>query len=365
MRKPRLKSEQSGKPRPALASKGDDARWAAVQARDATRDGAFVTAVLSTGIYCRPSCPARHPLRQNVRFYATREDAESAGFRPCKRCKPDTLSLRDEHAAKVAEACRLIEAAVEQPKLDVIAAAAGLSPYHFHRIFKATTGVTPKAFATAHRNNAVRDSLQRSATVTDAIYDAGFSSSSRFYANSTEVLGMMPTSYRTGAPDEEIRFAFGDCSLGAILVAASANGVCAILLGADRQALAGELRQRFLRAKLIEADAAFNKTVAKTIRLIEAPGSNIDLPLDVRGTAFQHRVWAALKDIPAGSTASYTQIAKRIGEPKAVRAVAGACAANPVAVAIPCHRVVRADGGLAGYRWGVARKRALLDREGK
>ncbi|MGZ5787395.1 MAG: bifunctional transcriptional activator/DNA repair enzyme AdaA, partial [Ramlibacter sp.] len=267
-----------------------------MQARDATRDGAFVTAVLSTGIYCRPSCPARHPLRQNVRFYATREDAESAGFRPCKRCKPDTLSLRDEHAAKVAEACRLIEAAVEQPKLDVIAAAAGLSPYHFHRIFKATTGVTPKAYATAHRNNAVRDSLQRSATVTDAIYDAGFSSSSRFYANSTEVLGMMPTSYRTGAPDEEIRFAFGDCSLGAILVAASANGVCAILLGADRQALAGELRQRFLRAKLIEADAAFNKTVAKTIRLIEAPGSNIDLPLDVRGTAFQHRVWAALKD---------------------------------------------------------------------
>jgi AraC family transcriptional regulator of adaptative response/methylated-DNA-[protein]-cysteine methyltransferase len=353
------------KPRKPEPRKADDARWGAVQARDANRDGTFYYAVATTGVYCRPSCPSRRPKRANVRFYATAAQAQAAGFRACKRCKPDTGSLRDEHAAKVAEACRLIEAAAEPPKLDQLAAEVGLSPYHFHRIFKSIVGVTPKAYAVAHRNRNVRDKLQRSTTVTEAIYDAGFNSSGRFYANSTEVLGMKPKSYRAGGADEEIRFALGDCSLGAILVAASANGVCAILLGDDRQALAGELRQRFLRAKLIEADAAFNATVAKAIRLIEAPASSVDLPLDVRGTAFQHRVWKALQAIPAGSTSTYAEVARRIGKPKAVRAVAGACAANPVAVAIPCHRVVRADGGLAGYYWGVARKRALLDREGK
>jgi len=352
-------------PRSTKAPKADDARWAAVQARNQAFDGKFVTAVATTGIYCRPSCPARHPLRENVRFYATCRDAEAAGFRPCKRCKPDALSLRDEHAAKVAEACRLIESAVEQPKLDALATAVGLSPYHFHRIFKATTGVTPKAYSVAHRNKAVRDKLQRSASVTDAIFNAGFNSSGRFYANSTEVLGMKPRSYRARGADEEIRFAFGDCSLGQVLVAASEKGVCAILLGDHQKALMDELRQRFSHAKLSEADAAFNKIVAKAIRLVEAPASSVDLPLDVRGTAFQHRVWKALQAIPAGSTSTYAEVARRIGKPKAVRAVAGACAANPVAVAIPCHRVVRSDGGLAGYYWGVARKRALLDREGK
>jgi AraC family transcriptional regulator of adaptative response/methylated-DNA-[protein]-cysteine methyltransferase len=265
----------------------------------------------------------------------------------------------------VAEACRIIEAAAEPPKLGELAATVGLSAYHFHRVFKSIVGVTPKAYAVAHRNRAVRDKLQGSASVTNAIFSAGFNSSGRFYANSTEVLGMKPRSYRAGGADEEIRFAIRTCSLGKVLVAASEKGVCAILFGDDHKSLVEELRQRFSRAKLTRADASFEKTVAKTIQLVEEPASSVDLRLDVRGTAFQHRVWAALKDIPAGSTASYTQIAKRIGEPKAVRAVAGACAANPVAVAIPCHRVVKSDGGLSGYRWGVPRKSALLDREGK
>jgi AraC family transcriptional regulator of adaptative response/methylated-DNA-[protein]-cysteine methyltransferase len=347
------------------AAKSDDARWAAVKARDAGRDGTFVTAVMSTGIYCRPSCPARHPLRKNVRFYATAEDAEAAGFRPCKRCKPNAASLHDEHAAKIAEACRLIETTTEQLKLGDLAAAVGLSSYHFHRLFKASTGVTPKAYAVAHRNNAVRDKLQRSNSVTDAIYAAGFNSSGRFYANSTEMLGMTPSQFRKGGADEEIRYAFGDSSLGRVLVAASEKGICAILIGDDPKALGRELRDRFSRAKLIEGGTAFSKTVAKVIRVVEQPGSNIDLPLDVRGTAFQHRVWKALQAIPAGATSTYTEVARRIGKPKAVRAVAGACAANPVAIAIPCHRVVRSDGDLAGYYWGVERKRELLRRETK
>jgi AraC family transcriptional regulator of adaptative response/methylated-DNA-[protein]-cysteine methyltransferase len=357
--------ERPSRPRPASAQRVNDARWAAVLARDAASDGKFVTAVATTGIYCRPSCPARHPLRENIRFYATCEAAEAAGFRPCKRCKPDRRSLPEEHAAKVAEACRLIEAAAEPPKLDQLAAQVGLSPYHFHRIFKSIVGVTPKAYAVAHRNRNVRDRLQGSASVTNAIFSAGFNSSGRFYANSTEVLGMKPRSYRAGGVDEEIRIAIRTCSLGKVLVAASEKGVCAILLGDDHKSLMEELRRRFSRAKLTRADASFEKTVAKTIQLVEEPASSVDLPLDVRGTAFQHRVWKTLQAIPAGSTSTYAEVARRIGEPKAVRAVAGACAANPVAVAIPCHRVVNSNGGLSGYRWGVARKRALLDREGK
>jgi AraC family transcriptional regulator of adaptative response/methylated-DNA-[protein]-cysteine methyltransferase len=365
MMKTRPTSERLARPREAKTLKGDHVRWAAVQARDAACDGTFYYAVATTGVYCRPSCPSRLPKRSNVSFYATPAAAQAAGCRACKRCKPDAPSLRDEHAAKVAEACRLIEAAEEAPKLDELAAKVGLSPYHFHRIFKAAVGVTPKAYAVAHRNRNVRDKLQRSSTVTAAIYDAGFNSSGRFYANSGQVLGMTPTSFRKGGADAEIRFAIGACSLGAILVAASKKGICSILIGDDPDALARDLQDRFPRAELIGADAQFERLVARVVGLIEAPGKRTDLPLDVRGTAFQHRVWAALKDIPAGSTASYTEIAKRIGVPKAVRAVAGACAANPLAVAIPCHRVVKSDGSLSGYRWGVERKRELLNREAK
>ena len=351
---------------PAAASREpDDRNWQAVLRRDPAFDGKVFYSVATTGVYCRPSCPARRPRRENVRFHATRRDAEAAGFRPCKRCRPDQPSLRETYAAKVAAACRLIETADETPKLRELAETSGLSPYHFHRVFKAVAGVTPKAYALAHRQRRIRDTLPRSSTVTQALHDAGFNSASRFYAGSREALGMAPADYRAGGRNAEMRFAVGACSLGAILVAASKKGVTAILIGDDAGALVRDLEDRFPNARLIGADRAFEKTVAKVVGFVEAPAAGLDLPLDVRGTAFQHRVWQALRKIPAGATASYTDIAKRIGRPKAVRAVAAACAANPLAVAIPCHRVVRADGALSGYRWGVARKRALLDREAK
>jgi AraC family transcriptional regulator of adaptative response/methylated-DNA-[protein]-cysteine methyltransferase len=340
-------------------------RWAAVLARDDRFDGTFYYSVATTGVYCRPSCAARRPRRENVRFHATRADAEAAGFRPCKRCKPDAPALHQEHAAKVARACRLIETAPEPPTLAQLAKAAHLSPYHFHRLFKTITGVTPKAYAMAHREQRVREQLKRSSSVTEAIYAAGFNSSGRFYASASQALGMTPSRFRAGGADAEIRFATGKCSLGAILVAATEKGVAAILMGDGPAALVRDLENRFPRAKLVDGDKNFKAIVAKVIEHVEAPGMSLALPLDVRGTAFQHRVWAALRAIPPGTTATYAEIARRIGAPKAVRAVAGACAANPLAVAIPCHRVVRSDGGLSGYRWGVARKRALLDKEAK
>ena len=337
--------------------------YAAVIARDKTLDGTFVYSVATTGIYCRPSCPSRHARRENMAFHASGEAARAAGFRPCKRCKPDAASQDVEHARMVAEACRMIEAAEEPPTLDALADAVGLSSYYFHRIFKNTTGVTPKAYATAHRQKRVRDNLKRSTSVTEAIHEAGFNSSGRFYANADEVLGMTPTTFRAGGKNMQLRFAIGKCSLGAILVAASDKGIAAILLGDDPDALVRDLEERFPKSELIGGDQKFEDVVARTIALIEAPGSAFDLPLDVRGTAFQHRVWQALREIPVGSTLSYSELAERIGLPKAVRAVAAACAANRIAVAIPCHRVVRNDGGLSGYRWGVERKRKLLARE--
>jgi AraC family transcriptional regulator of adaptative response/methylated-DNA-[protein]-cysteine methyltransferase len=331
----------------------------------ASFDGQFYYSVATTGVYCRPSCPARLAKRCNVSFHDTAADAERAGFRACKRCKPDGLSLDQQHAGTVAEACRLIETAEVTPTLGALAEAVGLSPYHFHRIFKAAVGVTPKAYATAHRNKRVRDQLNRSGTVTEAIYDAGFNSNGRFYATSAKVLGMTPTDFRSGGANAEIKFAIGECSLGAILVAASDKGVCAILLGDEPEALARDLQDQFPRAQLVGGDAAFERLAAQVIGFVEAPGIGLDLPLDVQGTAFQHRVWDALRRIPAGATASYAEIAEAIGSPKSVRAVARACAANHLAVAIPCHRVVRTDGALSGYRWGVQRKRALLDVEAR
>ena len=340
-----------------------DPRWAALAARSVAADGTFFYSVRTTGVYCRPSCGARLPRPENVRFHATREEAELAGFRPCKRCRPDRASLAEQHAATVTEICRLIETSSRVPALDALAARAGMSPFHFHRVFKAVTGLTPRAYAAAHRGERVRRELGKAPTVTAAIYDSGYSSNGRFYGESEQMLGMTPTEYRAGGARAEIRFAVGECSLGSILVARSERGVCAIFLGDDPDALTRELQDRFPRATLIGADPAFEDVVAKVVGLIEAPGTGVDLPLDVRGTAFQQRVWRALREIPAGSTASYREIASRIGAPRAVRAVAHACAVNPVAVAIPCHRVVRSDGGLAGYRWGVERKRELLERE--
>jgi AraC family transcriptional regulator of adaptative response/methylated-DNA-[protein]-cysteine methyltransferase len=350
---------------PSSTPNPDDERWTAFIARDASFDGYFYVAVETTGIYCRPSCPARRPKRAHVRFHETAEEAEAAGFRPCKRCKPDQLSLAEQHAAKVTEACRLIETAEEEPSLDAVARKVGLSPYHFHRTFKATLGVTPKAYATAHRNKRVREELSRSETVTEAIYGAGFNSNGRFYATSSEVLGMNPSQFRAGAPDAEINFAIGKSSLGLVLVAASDKGVCAIFFGDDAKDLARDLKKQFPRARLVGHEPAFEQLVAKVIGFVEDPRGGFGIPLDIRGTAFQHRVWEALRRIPVGSTASYAEIAKAIGAPKAVRAVARACATNRIAVAIPCHRVIGSDGSLTGYAGGIERKRALLAKEAK
>jgi AraC family transcriptional regulator of adaptative response/methylated-DNA-[protein]-cysteine methyltransferase len=341
----------------------DAERWAAVTRRDPGADGSFFYSVATTGVYCRPSCAARRPRRENVRFHESCTAAERAGFRPCKRCRPNAASGAMPHAAAIAKACRLIETAESVPDLDALAKAAGMSRFHFHRVFKAATGVTPRAYAAARRAERLRDALPRSATVTEAIYDSGFNSSGRFYAASASVLGMKPKDFQAGGTGAAIRFALGACSLGAILVAATAKGVCAILLGDDPAALLRELQDRFPKAELIGADRDFEQLVAKVVGFVEAPGIGLDLPLDVRGTAFQQRVWEMLRRIPAGETVSYAEIARRIGSPKAVRAVAHACATNSIAVAIPCHRVVRNDGQLAGYRWGIERKRALLARE--
>jgi AraC family transcriptional regulator of adaptative response/methylated-DNA-[protein]-cysteine methyltransferase len=349
----------------AAAATGDDTRWAALRARDKAADGAFVYSVKTTGVYCRPSCPARPARPENVAFHDTPAAAERAGFRPCKRCKPDQPPAAERQAAQVAALCRWIEASDQVPTLEDLASRAGLSPFHTHRLFKAVTGVTPRAYAVAHRARRVRGELETRATVTEAIYGAGYGSSARFYEASNAVLGMTPTAYRAGGTGSEIRFAIGQCSLGAILVAATARGVCAILLGDDPEALAHDLERRFPRAQLVGADAGFEQLVAQVVGLVEQPGLGAELPLDIRGTAFQQRVWKALRRIPAGKTASYTEIARRIGAPRSVRAVAQACAANALAVAIPCHRVVRTDGDLSGYRWGVERKRALLDRESR
>jgi AraC family transcriptional regulator of adaptative response/methylated-DNA-[protein]-cysteine methyltransferase len=341
----------------------DDPRWAAVVGRDASADGAFVYSVRTTGVYCRPACPARTPNPANVAFHASAAAARAAGFRPCRRCRPDEPPLAERHAALAARACRRIEQAEETPSLAVLAREAGLSPHHFHRLFKAAVGLTPRDYAAAHRARQVRDRLATTGTVTEAIHEAGYSSSSRFYEKAADLLGMTPGAYREGGAGTEIAFAVGQSSLGAILVARSGTGVCAILMGDDPDALARDLQDRFPRARLTGGDAGFETVVAAVVGLVEAPALGLDLPLDVRGTAFQQRVWRALQAIPAGRTASYAEIARAIGAPKAVRAVAGACAANPLAVAIPCHRVVRNDGALSGYRWGVERKRTLLARE--
>ncbi|MCY3964732.1 MAG: methylated-DNA--[protein]-cysteine S-methyltransferase [Acidobacteria bacterium] len=280
-----------------------------------------------------------------------------------RRSRANERPLAERHAEVVAAACRAIEAAVEPPDLDALARAAGMSRFHFHRVFRRVTGVTPRAYVAGHRGDRVRDALRTSRTVTDAIYDAGFNSSGRFYAASSELLGMAPSTFRRGGGGETIRFAVGECSLGSILVAATEKGICTILLGDEPGRLVRELEDRFPKAELAGGEPKFESTVAQVVGLVEAPALGHDLPLDIRGTAFQQRVWQALREIPAGETVSYGRVAAAIGSPKASRAVASACAVNPLAVAIPCHRVVRSDGAVGGYRWGVERKQALLARE--
>jgi AraC family transcriptional regulator of adaptative response/methylated-DNA-[protein]-cysteine methyltransferase len=348
---------------PTIPSVADDPRWARIVARDKTADGNLWYSVATTGVYCRPSCPSRAANPDNVRLHDSLESARATGFRPCRRCNPDGPSIESENAALVAKACRIIEESDEEPSLKELADAIGRSPSYFHRVFKAATGLTPKGYASADRAKKVREGLASGNTVTATIYDAGFGSSGRFYEKSTGMLGMTPSHYRAGGANEEIKFAVGQTSLGAILVASSKKGVASILLGDDPEALVRNLQDRFPKARLIGADRNYETLVARVVGFIETPGVGLNLPLDVRGTVFQQRVWQALQEVPVGDTISYAEIARRIGSPKAVRAVAGACAANNLAVAIPCHRVVRNDGSLSGYAWGVERKRVLLDRE--
>jgi AraC family transcriptional regulator of adaptative response/methylated-DNA-[protein]-cysteine methyltransferase len=349
----------------SLPSSIDDVRWAAVQARDVAADNDFVYAVKTTGVYCRPSSSSRLPKRENVEFFDSAQAAEKAGYRPSRRLGADRTSAASLRAALVAETCRLIDAADEHPSLETIAEKAGMSAFHFHRVFKAETGLTPKAYASASRARKLRKELTASSTITDAIYGAGFNSNSRFYEASAHMLGMRASDFRDGGLNTEIRFAVGQCSLGAILVAQSSRGICAILIGDDPDLLVRDLQDQFRKARLIGCDAQFEQLVAQVVGFIEAPALGLNLPLDVQGTAFQERVWQALRDIPVGTTVSYAEIAQRIGSPKAMRAVAQACGANHIAVAIPCHRVVRRDGDLSGYRWGVERKRELLRREAR
>lgn len=343
----------------------EDPRWLAVINCDASADGKFVYAVKTTGIYCAPSCPSRQPKAENIVYFDSAEDAEQAGFRPCKRCRQGLISLAQFHAQRVAQACRLLEASTDVLTLDQLAGTVGISAYHFHRLFKAHTGVTPKEYQQAQRARRVREKLTDTATVTEAIHAAGYSSDGRFYEASAATLGMTPQAFRSGGRDVRVWFAIAESSLGAILIAESQRGICAILLGDDPTALIIELQNRFPQAELLGGDPDFEQRIASVIGFIEAPQLGLDLPLDIRGTAFQQRVWQALREIPVGSTASYADIARKIGAPKSVRAVAGACAANVLAVAIPCHRVVKTDGHISGYRWGVERKRSLLAREEK
>lgn len=348
---------------PAAQTTLDDPRWAAVLARDSKADGRFWYSVATTGVYCRPSCASRHARPEHVHFHASPAEAEAAGFRPCKRCHPDQPPLAQRHAQLIADACRAIAAAETPPTLAALAAGAGLSTYHFHRLFKAATGLTPRAYSAGQRAEQLRQALAQGDNVTTAIYAAGYGSGSRVYERTPQLLGMTPGTFRSGGQGQIIRFALGACALGALLVAASPQGLCAIALGDDPETLLRGLQDRFPQAELVGGDAEFERWVAQVVAYIEAPRLGLNLPLDIRGTAFQRQVWQALRDIPPGSTVSYSEIARRIGAPQAVRAVAGACAANLLAVAIPCHRVVRTDGALSGYRWGVERKRALLKRE--
>ncbi|CAN5394373.1 bifunctional DNA-binding transcriptional regulator/O6-methylguanine-DNA methyltransferase Ada [soil metagenome] len=351
------------KMKPASSECEKDPRWQAIVERKKEFDGHFVYSVKTTGVYCRPSCGARLANYENVRFHEGCEAAELAGFRPCKRCKPEQASLLEEQVKIVAEICRLIERSESKLRLEELAAAAGLSTYHFHRVFKSTTGLTPQAYATAHRAKRIRQELQTNKSVTEAIFEAGYNSSGRFYEEADAVLGMTPSKFKNGGENIEIYFAIGECYLGSILVAQSKKGVCAVLIGDQPEELLHDLQDRFPRANLKGGDENFDQVIQQVITYIEEPSCGLSLPLDIQGTTFQQRVWQALQQIPLGETRNYTDIGEKIGTPKAVRAVASACAANALAVIIPCHRVVRSDGSLSGYRWGVERKKALLERE--
>jgi AraC family transcriptional regulator, regulatory protein of adaptative response / methylated-DNA-[protein]-cysteine methyltransferase len=337
--------------------------WTAVLAHDARADGSFFYSVKTTGVYCRPGCASRQPRRENVAFWETAAAAAAAGFRPCKRCRPNEASAAARHVAAIERACALIREREGLPSLVELAAAARISRFHFHRVFKQVTGATPREWGKAHRLGRFADRLDAGEKVADAVYAAGFGASSRAYAAAPGGLGMTPDARRRGGSGETIRFATVATPLGWALVAATARGICMTALGDDPASLEGELRRRFPAALIWPADDALAKWTEDIVAFINDPAEQPELPLDIRGTAFQAQVWRALQKIPPGKTATYRDVAAALGRPQAVRAVAQACANNKLALLVPCHRVIRSDGELAGYRWGVERKRALLARE--
>ncbi len=341
----------------------DQARWKACLNRDADADGAFVLAVRTTGIYCRPTCPARKPKRQNVEFFAGAVEAERAGYRACKRCAPKGLSPLDLQQKTIEAACIRIKEAEDALTLENLAAEAGISPFHFHRLFRDMTGVTPKQYAKAKRRERFAAELKDGGTVTEAIYGAGYGSSSRFYEKDAKTLGMTPAHYKKGGAGLVIYYTVSPSPLGPLVVGATDKGVCAIQFADDPDEAEAELQDRFPEAELVANDARLKDWVATVIDYLDMPKKGLSLPLDIQGTAFQHRVWQALQDIPVGELATYSDIAQRIGAPRAVRAVGTACGANKIALAIPCHRVVGKNGGLTGYRWGVGRKKKLIHGE--
>lgn len=348
---------------PRTASLDADAAWRAVLNRDAAAEGRFVLAVKTTGIYCRPGCPARTPKRENVTFYPGPDAAEAAGFRACLRCRPRGGASAAGQA--VAKARALLDArAGERVTLDELARATGMTATHLQRIFTAAVGESPRAYAARLREERLRGALRSEATVSRAIYEAGYSASSRAYAGADRALGMTPAEFRRRGAGVELRVASAPCSLGHVVIAATTRGIAAVRFGSDPRALVRELREEFAEARIEAADAQLAEWIRQVVRLVDGIGLDRELPIDVAGTEFQRRVWAVLRQVPSGETVTYAELARRIGQPRAVRAVAGACAANPAAVVIPCHRVVRSDGDLGGYRWGVKRKQALLRAEG-
>ena len=341
----------------------EDACWTAIIQRDRGAAEAFLFGVLTTGIFCRPICPSRRPKRENLRLFVDAGEARKAGFRPCKRCKPEEAGELSAGTKIVRDACRRIDEAEDFPKVEDLAVAAGISAAHMNRLFHKVTGLSPKAYMAGLKAGRIRDALPDASSVTEALYEAGYGSSSRFYEEADDVLGMSPRDYKAGGKGAIIHYAFGQSWLGLTLVAATERGICAILFGDSEDGLRSELAGIFHHAEIGLAGEDFSRRLADVLAAIEQPELSRHLPLDIRGTVFQRRIWTALRDIPIGTTASYKEIAERVGEPKAVRAVARACAANKLAVAVPCHRVVRSDGSISGYRWGAERKQKLLARE--
>ncbi len=343
----------------------NEQRWRAVVTRSTAADGVFFYGVVTTGVYCRPSCASRIPNRQNVRFFDTVEQAEGGGYRACKRCTPrhPSPSAARKQRDIVIQACRRIEAADEIPSLQQLAEEVGMSASRLHRRFKDAVGLTPKEYASAVRDQRLRERLVEGHSVTDAVHAAGFESSSRFYAQASSLLGMRASRYRTGGKQESIRFATTKTHLGWMLVAATEAGVCRVEFGDSPDALHERLKQCFPHAQISRAAGHVAEWMQQIVRHLEDPANRLDLPLDIQGTAFQRRVWRALQEIPLGERRTYGELAQSLGVPNAARAVGHACAANPVAVAIPCHRVLPKGGGLGGYRWGTQRKQSLLERE--